>query len=478
MNSTIPSEPTGLTRREFLKNSGKAVAGAALVNAMATPGYAAEDNTIKIALVGCGGRGTGAAVNALSTKGPTKLWAMADVFPQRLESSRKNLEQQFPKLVDASPERCFIGLDAFKKAIDSLAKGDVVLLTTPPAFRPIHFAYAVQKGVNVFMEKSFAVDGPGIRRVRQTGELATQKNLKVAGGLMSRHSQPLEEAISRIHEGIIGDVITEYAYRVHGPVGFAPRASGMSELAHQIANYSCYTWLNGSFIVDWLIHNIDVCCWVKNAWPVSVQGSGGRQVRTEQDQLFDHYQAEYTFADGTRMLAQGRHITGCWEFFGDNIHGTKGCAVLGEGIPSPRIYKGHRPNPENLIWQFENAVHEMVETDRGATRLSRFTAPVHPPKKSRPLPNAYQAEHDLFFDAIRNNKPYNETERCAKSCLTAIMGRMACESGRLITWDEAVASNLELAPGLESLTWESAAPVMPDANGRYPIAMPGQTKAL
>jgi len=449
MNSTILSEPTGLTRREFLKNSGKAVAGSALANAMPAPGYAAENNTIKIALVGCGGRGTGAAVNALSTKGPTKLWAMADVFPQRLESSRKNLEQQFPKQVEASPERCFIGLDAFKKAIDSLAKGDVVLLTTPPAFRPVHFAYAVQKGVHVFMEKSFAVDGPGIRRVRQIGELATQKNLKVAGGLMSRHSQPLEEAISRIHEGIIGDVITEYAYRVHGPVGFAPRASGMSELAHQIANYSCYTWLNGSFIVDWLIHNIDVCCWVKNAWPVSVQGSGGRQVRTEQDQLFDHYQAEYTFADGTRMLAQGRHITGCWEFFGDNIHGTKGCAVLGEGIANPKIYKGHRSVPENMIWQFE-----------------------------RPSPVSYQVEHDLFFDAIRNDKPYNETERCAKSCLTAIMGRMACESGGLITWDEAVASNLELAPGLESLTWESAAPVMPDANGRYPIAMPGQTQAL
>jgi predicted dehydrogenase len=348
------------------------------------------------------------------------------------------------------PERRFLGFDGFKKAIDCLDKGDVVLLTTPPAFRPMHFEYAVQKGVNVFMEKSFAVDPPGIRRVLKAGEEAARKNLKVAGGLMSRHYKPLEEAVQRIHDGAIGEIITAWAYRMHDPVGLGARQPGTKELAHQIANYSCFTWLNGSFIVDWLIHNIDVCCWVKDAWPVSVQGMGGRQVRKEADQLFDHYAAEYTFLDGTRLFAQARHQNKCYDLFGDIIHGAKGSAILGEGQPKPRLYKGHRQTSENLLWQYQG-----------------------------PESLHYQVEHDLLFDAIRNNKPYNETERSAKSCLTAIMGRMACESGRALTWDEAAASNMELAPGLERIaSLDSAAPVQPGANGQYPIAMPGQTQVL
>jgi predicted dehydrogenase len=443
-----PSTPR-TTRREFLKTSGTAMAGAALAAAVARPGFASENNTIKIALVGCGGRGTGAAAQALSTAGPTQLWAVADVFEHRAQSSLANIKREHEKQVNVPPERQFIGLDGFKKAIDSLGKGDVVLLATPPAFRPIHFEYAVQKGVNVFMEKSFAVDAAGIRRVLKTGELAKAKNLKVAGGLMSRHYKPLEEAIAQIHDGALGEVITCWAYRMHGPVGLNPKPPGMKELAHQIANYSCFTWLNGSFIVDWLIHNIDVCCWTKNGWPISVQGMGGRQVRRDPDQLFDHYGAEYTFADGTRLFAQGRHINKCWDFFGDVIQGAKGSAVLGEGQPNPRLFKGHKQSSENLLWSYKGAPCDH-----------------------------YQYEHDLLFDAIRKDKPYNETERCAKSCFTAIMGRMACESGSLLTWDEALASEVELAPGLDKLTWDCDAPVMADAHGNYPIAMPGQTKAV
>src|ERR1035438_6477196 len=193
MNPTSQPDSNRITRREFLKTSGAALAGAALASAIARPGYAAENNTIKIALVGCGGRGSGAAAQALSTQGPTKLWAMADVFDHRLQSSLANLKPAHEKQLEVPPERQFIGLDGFKKAIDSLDKGDLVLLTTPPAFRPIHLEYAVQKGVNVFMEKSFAVDAPGIRRVLRAGEEAKKKNLKVAGGLMSRHYKPLEE---------------------------------------------------------------------------------------------------------------------------------------------------------------------------------------------------------------------------------------------------------------------------------------------
>ena len=443
---------TIFTRRDFIKNSGTAVTATALAGTLAAPreGYCAENNTIKIALVGCGGRGSGAAAQALSTQGPTRLWAMADLFEHRLNSSFNTLAPKFTSQIFVPPERRFVGFDAFKNAIDSLDKGNVVILATPPAFRPIHFEYAVQKGMNVFMEKSFAVDSPGIRRVLKTGELASQKNLKVAGGLMSRHYQPLEYAVAKIHDGVIGEVITAWAYRMHGPVGLSPRQSAQSELAHQIANYSCYTWLNGSFIVDWLIHNIDVCCWVKNAWPISVHGMGGRQVRKEPDQLFDHYAAEYTFSDGTRMCAQGRHMHNCHAFFGNNIQGAIGSAILGEGQPKPRLYRRHHQGREDLVWEYKG-----------------------------PPCDQYQREHDLLFDAIRNNKPYNETERSAKSCLTAIMGRMACESGALITWDEALASNVQLAPCLEQITsLTDSAPVLADANGRYPIAMPGESQVL
>ena len=449
MNTPTTSETGRTTRREFLKTSGAAAAGAALVGALARPGYAAENNTLKIALVGCGGRGTGAAAQALSTQGPTKLWAVADVFEHRLQSSLANIKQGHEKQVEVPPDRQFIGLDAFKQAIDSLDKGDVVLLATPPAFRSIHFDYAVQKGIHVFMEKSFAVDAPGIRRVLRTGEAAAKKNLKVATGLMSRHYLPLEEAVQQIHDGAIGEVITEWAYRMHGPVGLIPKQPGMNELAYQITNYSNFTWLNGSFIVDWLIHNIDVCCWVKNGWPVSVQGMGGRQVRQDPDQLFDHYGAEYTFADGTRLMAQGRHIANTWDFFGDVIQGTTGSAILGEGQPKPRLFKGHQRRSQDVMWSYKG-----------------------------PDCDHYQREHDLLFDAIRNDKPYNETERSAKSCFTAIMGRMACESGKLITWDEALNSQVELAPGLEGYTWDSMPAAKPDAHGKYAIAMPGQTVAV
>ncbi len=446
-------QSTHSTRREFLATSTRALAGTALAAAAVTtprPGYCAEENTVKVALVGCGGRGTGAAANALATQGPVKLWAVADVFEHRLETSLHSLSAKHASQVFVPRERQFVGFDGFKHAIDSLGKGDVVLLATPPAFRPMHFEYAVQKGVNVFMEKSFAVDSPGIRRIFSAGALAAQKNLKVATGLMSRHYRPLEEAMQRIHDGAIGEVITSWAYRMHGPVGFSPRKAGESELAHQIANYSNFTWLNGSFLVDWLIHNIDVCCWAKNAWPESAQGMGGRQVRSEADQLFDHCAAEFTFPDGTRMHAQGRHMSGCHDFFGDVIHGTSGSAVLGEGIPKPRLFRGHKQVSSNVSWTYQG-----------------------------PPCDHYQREHDLLFDAIRQDRPYNEVERSAKSCLTAILGRMAVESGKLISWNEALNANTQLAPGVEHIhSLTAAAPVQPDAAGNYPVALPGRTQVL
>lgn len=425
------------------------MAGVALASSLRPGVYAAENNTINVALVGCGGRGTGAAANALSTKGPTKLVAMADVFPDRLNASLKNITKQFEKQVDVPAERQFVGFDAYQKAIDVIGEGDLVILATPPGFRPLHLEYAVAKGRNVFMEKSFAVDGPGIRRVIKAGQEAEKKNLKIAGGLMSRHSQSIGAAIQEIHNGAIGDVIAVWSYRMHGPVGFSARRPGESEIAHQIRNYSNFTWVNGSFLLDWLIHNLDVGCWAKNGWPVSAQGQGGRQVRDARDQLFDHYAVEYTFGDGTRMSAQARHQANTWPFWGVVVHGAKGCAVLGEGIVKPKLYKGHKATTENQIWEFEGK------------EIS-----------------SYQYEHDLLFDAIRTNKSYNEAERCAKSAMVGILGRMAAESGKEITWDQAMASNLSLAPNLDTMTMDSPAPVQADAQGNYPIAKPGLTEVL
>ncbi len=449
MNAKENTQETSTSRRDFLKRTSGTLAGAALAGAIGTRAHAAERNTVEIVLVGCGGRGTGAASNALATEGPTKLVGMADVFSSRLAGSLKNLTKQFGQQVDVPEGRQFLGMDAYRKAIDLIAPGGVVLLGTPPAFRPMHLEYAVAKGCHVFMEKSFAVDAPGIRRVLKAGKEAEEKNLKIAGGLMSRHYVPLERAVEQLHNGLIGDIITCWAYREHDPVPFTARSPGITEMGHQIRNYHSYTWVNGSFILDWLIHNLDVCCWCKDAWPISAQGQGGRQVRSKPDQLFDHYSVEYTFGDGTRMQAQGRHMDNCWGFFGDIIHGTKGSAVLGEGIAHPRIFKDYRQKPENQIWLYEGPRH-----------------------------NGYQHEHDLLFDAIRKDKPYNETERSAYAAMTGILGRMAAESGQMITWDQAMASDFILAPGLEDWTMDSKPPVVPDGKGQYPVAMPGRTKVL
>ncbi len=452
MSERTPAQAPASSRRDFLKVSGGAAAAAGLVRAIETRAWAAgSEETIKVALVGCGGRGTGAAEQALSTKGPTQLVAMADVFPDRLNGSLNLLSKKFKEKdkVAVPEDRRFLGTDAFKKAIDLVGPGGVVLLTTPPCFRPIHLEYAVEKGLNVFMEKSFAVDGPGIRRVLAAGKKASEKGLKIAGGLMSRHSKATEEVVEKIHGGMIGDIVTMWAYRMHGPVGFQGRRPGENELAHQIRNYSNFTWVNGSFLLDWLIHGLDICCWAKDAWPAGCHGHGGRQVRTQQDQLFDHYAVEYRFPDGTRMSAQGRHMNKVWNHYICTIQGAKGTAVTGEGKSDPYIIKGWNDAPANRIWEYKG-----------------------------PGSNAYQVEHDLFFDAIRNNKPYNETERCAYTALVGIMGRMAAESGQYVTWEQALNSKVELAPGLDQLTLESEAPVKADKDGNYPIAKPGETQAF
>jgi predicted dehydrogenase len=455
------------SRRVFLRQSGAVGVGAALAG-IAARSYAAADETIRIALVGCGGRGSGAAANALSTRGPTKLWAMADAFDDRLQFSRKQLGKLFGPQVDVPAERQFVGLNAYRQAIDAVSPGGVVLLATPPGFRPFQFEYAVRKGCHVFMEKSFAVDAPGVRRVLRAGAEAARKNLKVAGGLMWRHDKPREEVIQRLHDGAIGQLILLRTYRVHGPWGLYKRPPDMPELVHQLRHWLNFIWLGNGFLAEGMVHNIDVCCWAKDAWPVAAQGQGGRLALPQPGQWYDHYNVEYFFADGTRLIAQGRHMHHCWGIYSDFAHGTKGSAVIMESLSAPnsRIYNSQLQTPEHEVWRYGG-----VQRNPYAGNHERFEG-------IRQAGNPYQVEHDLLFEAIRQNKPYNEAERCAKAAMAAIMGRMAAYSGQMVTWEQAINSNLELAPGLEAYTWESTPPVMPDEQGNYPIAVPGVGRAF
>ncbi len=440
---------TATSRREFLKNTGRMGVSSVLVAGIVSRIYAAQNNTIKLALVGCGGRGTGAVADAFATTGgPVQLYAVADLFEPRVQNSLKNLQERAPDKVDVPPDRQFVGFDAYRKAIDCLSPGDVVLLTTHAAFRPMHFEYAVSKGVNVFAEKSFATDAPAVRRWFKAAELSEKKNLKVGVGFMWRHSRARQETIRRIHEGAIGDVHTLRIYRVHGPVQCPPLPKGANELVFQLQNPNSFTWVSSGFFIDWHCHNIDVACWTKGAWPVAAQGMGGRCYEQAGSQ-FDHYTVEYTFADGTKLFAFSRHMPGCWETYADYAHGSKGSAVLMAtlGEPKPKIYKGHSMTPENVVWEFR-------QSD----------------------PNPYVAEWQLLLDAIRQNKPHNEARRAGEAEVAALMGRMATHSGQYITWDQALNSDFQFVVDIDHMTFDTPAPVHAGPNGLYVPPQPGITK--
>ena len=308
-----PTDRSAGSRREFLKNSGKVAAATALAGAIVPRVHAAEDNTIQLALIGCGGRGTGAAGDALSVKnGPIKLVAMADVFENKMKDSHPHLKDKFHERGDVPDDRRFLGFDAYKQAMDCLKPGDIAIFATPLAFRWVHFTYAIEKGLNVFMEKPLTADGPTSRKMFKLAEEATAKNLKVGVGLMSRHSRPMQQLADRIHGGEIGDIILMRGYRMHGPVGSMqslPKPAGVSEVEYQIRRFHSFIWASGGCFSDFNIHIIDHSCWMKNAWPVQAQAIGGRHYRGDYvDQNFDVYGVEYTFADNTRFFLDGRCI--------------------------------------------------------------------------------------------------------------------------------------------------------------------------
>jgi predicted dehydrogenase len=445
------SESTGTptSRRKFLKSSGRLAATSVLAPGIVSRMYAAENGRIRLALVGCGGRGTGAVADAFSTTGgPVQLHAVADLFEDRVRSSLKNLQEAHADKLDVPPERQFVGFDAYEKAIDCLRPGDVVLLTTHAAFRPLHFEYAVNKGINIFAEKSFAADAPAVRRWLQAAELSERKGLKVGVGFMWRHSQAREETIKRIHDGAIGDVHTLRIYRVHGPVHCPPLPKDANELVFQLRYPNSFTWVSSGFFIDWHCHNIDVACWTKGAWPVSAQGMGGRCYEQAGSQ-FDHYIVEYTFADGTKLFAFSRHMNGCWETYADYAHGSKGSAVLMAtlGDPKPKIYKGHNMVPENLVWEF-----------------------------GRPDPNPYQVEWQSLLDAIRQNKPHNEARRAGEVDVVALMGRAATHTGQLVTWEQVMNSSFQFVSDIDHMTFDTPAPLHAGPDGLYAPPQPGLTK--
>jgi predicted dehydrogenase len=459
------STNSGLTRRDLMKQTGRLAVASALAGVAVPFVHAAADDTIQVALVGCGGRGTGAAENALATKeGPTKLVAMADVFTDRLNASHDSLKK-IGKQVEVPEDRRFIGFDGYQRAMDCLKPGDVVILATPPAFRWVHFTYAIAKGLNVFMEKPIAVDGPSTRRMLKLAEEAAAKNLKVGVGLMCRHCKVRGELYDRIKEGQLGDLTLLRAYRVKGVEAkeFTPpkRADdGMTELLWQIQRFHSFLWASGGCYSDFLIHNIDECCWMKDAWPVEARASGGRHYRGNFiDQNFDHYNVEYTFPDGAKLILEGRNIPGCWQAFASYAHGTKGSAIISAESHTPaysRIYKGqHIPfgkpkkNDTDVVW-----------------------------KGPDEEPNPYQVEWDDLMTAIRQGKTYNEVKRGAEASLVTAMGRLSAHSGRVITRDEALNFEHEFAPDVDKLTMASAAPVLADKDGKYPVPEPGRKGKL
>lgn len=432
-----------LERRSFVKQSTLATS-AVVLTPMVKSEYGFQssvDETIKVAVVGCGGRGTGAAVQALKASKNVKLVAMCDAFMDRVEDSLKNIQKAIGDgRADVSPEHQFDGFDGYKKAIELC---DVVILATPPGFRPMHFKEAVEKGKHVFMEKPVATDAPGIRSVLETAKQARFKKLNVVVGLQRHYQDKYLQLVDRIHKGKIGDIVAAQAYWNGAGVWVRPREAGQTEMEYQMRNWYYFNWLCGDHIVEQHIHNLDVVNWVKQAYPVKAQGMGGREVRKGPDHghIFDHHYVEFEYADGSIMNSQCRHIKNCWSQVNEVVIGTKGKVNFGPGLMSGKGGK--------VIYQHD---------ENGD-------------------PNPYQVEHDLLFAAIEKGEyKYADTENGAKSTLTSILGRMATYSGKMVTWDEAMGSDVSLMP--QEYAWDAIPPVVPDSSGNYPIPVPGATNVV
>jgi predicted dehydrogenase len=440
--------PEAFSRRSFLKTS-SAVAGGALLGALAPERFAhaaGGSDELKVALIGCGGRGSGAANQALSTYtlGPLKLVAMADVHEDRLQSSLANLQKQHADRVDVPKERQFLGFDSHKEAI---ALADVVILSTPPGFRPQHFEAAVKAGKHVFMEKPVASDAAGVRQVLAAAEEAKKKNLKVGVGLQRRHQAGYIETIKRLQDGAIGDITSMRAYWNGRRPWQKKRADlnkqygkELTEMEYQLRNWYYFTWIGGDHIAEQHIHNLDVINWLKKAHPVKARGMGGREINNggaDDGEIYDHFAVQFEYEDGSICFSECRHQPGCWNSVSEFAQGSKGRAEING-------YKILNDDP----WRY----------------------------KAEGAKDPYQQEHDDLFTAIRQNKEYNEAVYGAESTMTAILGRMAAYSGNELEYSKALASKINLLP--EKLAWDAKPKVLPGPDGLYPRAVPGKTQVV
>jgi len=432
------------SRRSFVQKTALATSGLLTVplsvEAMANV-YGAKK--LKLALIGCGGRGSGAAVQALTADENVELVAMADAFADRIEKSLNGIKEHFDgkKKIDVKEKNRFVGFDAYKKAIDL---ADVVILTTPPGFRPYHFEYAIANDKHVFMEKPVATDPVGIRKVLATAKIAKAKKLNVVVGLQRHYQTKYIEIKQRIDQGAIGKIRSGQVYWNDAGVWVKKRQAGQSELEYQMRNWYYFNWLCGDHILEQHIHNIDVANWFIGDYPVSAQGMGGRQVRNGKDygEIFDHHFVEFTYASGAVISSQCRHIPGTMRRVDEVFQGTQGSVEIGKGLI----------------------------TDLEGNSKYKY------PRKWGEDSNPYQVEHDRLFASIRNGGVIADAENGAMSTLTAILGRMATYTGKKITLEEALNSELHLMP--ETVTWDSTPPSVPDSEGNYPIPTPGKTKMI
>lgn len=421
------------TRREVLKLAGAALAGTAfpsiIIPNKAFAGMNSE--TLKVGLIGCGGRGSGAAMQALKADPNVVLYALGEIFPERFNTCLEGLRKVHGDKVQVDEGRKFVGFDAYQKVIDSGV--DVVLLATPPHFRPLHLEAAIKAGKHIFCEKPVAVDAPGIRKVLELAKLAKEKNVSLVSGFCWRFHEPKRAVFGKINEGAIGEVMSIYnTYNTGGAWSF-PRQEGWNDLQFQLRNWMYYTWLAGDHIVEQAVHSIDMMSWAMgDVLPVSAVGTGGRQVRVDPlyGHIFDHFAITYDYPNGAKGFHFSRQQENCERSYLVETFGTKGRAMANCSRPTHKI-EGANP------WEYSGPQNDM-----------------------------YQTEHNELFASIRNSKPINNGEWMANSTMLAIMGRMAAYTGKKITWDEAIKSNEVLAPDITS--WDMPAP-------KVEVARPGFT---
>ena len=434
-----------MKRRAFVKASGLAAGSVIIAPSLAgAKGFNQMDDAIKIGLIGCGGRGTGAAVQALLSGQNVQLVAMADAFADNIEKSLENIknaiaDSEIPNdRIKVTPERQFAGFDAYKQVI---ALCDVVVIATPPGFRPTHFEAAVKADKHIFMEKPVAVDAPGVRRVLAAAQEAKRKKLNVVVGLQRHYEEQYLTWVELLQEGAIGDIHTSRVYWNSGGVWVRERQPGMTEMEYQMRNWYYFNWLCGDHITEQHIHNLDVGNWVKQAYPIAAYGTGGRLVRTgkEHGEIFDHHIVEFEYADGSRMFSQCRHMPGTDSRVTEAFQGSTGSA----------------PKPGLILTKSGHTLYEYKGEN----------------------PNPYQVEHDLLFDAVvKGEYKFEDATNAANSTMTSILGRMATYSGQLIKWDDAINSNIDLSPA--TLAWDANPSVLPNEDGYYPVAVPGETKVI